>query len=238
MRTSDSTATIAPALTKALKALPAVTKDAANPHFKSRYLSLDGLLSAVREPLLANGIAVLQSADQSDDAALGVTTRLQHVSGEWIEGTVRMPLEKPTPQAAGSAITYGRRYGLEALLGITGTEDDDGNAATANQHNVVDTRPARRPEVRVSTPPTAPRLPPPVEMTTGQKVPSAAPSCPVCGGKMWDNRESKKNPKAPDYKCRDKSCEGLYWPGEWPPKESLEDMPAALVAEDADGMPF
>lgn len=29
---------------------------------------------------------------------------------------------------------------------------------------------------------------------------------------MWDNRENKKNPRAPDYKCRDKSCEGVIWP--------------------------
>ena len=29
---------------------------------------------------------------------------------------------------------------------------------------------------------------------------------------MWDNRETKKNPKAPDYKCRDKACDGVIWP--------------------------
>ena len=38
------------------------------------------------------------------------------------------------------------------------------------------------------------------------------PACPKCGGKMWDNRLSKRNPKAPDYKCRDRSCEGVVWP--------------------------
>ena len=44
------------------------------------------------------------------------------------------------------------------------------------------------------------------------------PKCPKCAGTMWDNREGKRNPKAPDYKCKDKKCEGAYWPGEWPPK--------------------
>ena len=29
---------------------------------------------------------------------------------------------------------------------------------------------------------------------------------------MWDNRLSKRNPKAPDYKCRDRSCDGVIWP--------------------------
>ena len=32
------------------------------------------------------------------------------------------------------------------------------------------------------------------------------PSCPKCNGAMWDNREGKKNPKSPDFRCKDKSC--------------------------------
>ena len=31
---------------------------------------------------------------------------------------------------------------------------------------------------------------------------------------MWDNRLSKRNPKAPDFKCRDRSCDGVLWPGQ------------------------
>lgn len=41
---------------------------------------------------------------------------------------------------------------------------------------------------------------------------SAEPSCPRCGGRMWDNRLSKRNPKAPDYKCRARGCDGVLWP--------------------------
>lgn len=29
---------------------------------------------------------------------------------------------------------------------------------------------------------------------------------------MWDNRAVKKNPRAPDFKCKDKGCEGVIWP--------------------------
>lgn len=47
--------------------------------------------------------------------------------------------------------------------------------------------------------------------------------CPVCSGRMWDNRESKTNPRAPDFKCRKKQCEGQYWPGEWPPVVAATD---------------
>jgi hypothetical protein len=38
------------------------------------------------------------------------------------------------------------------------------------------------------------------------------PACPKCGGRMWDNRIGKRNPKAPDFKCRDRSCDGVIWP--------------------------
>jgi len=37
------------------------------------------------------------------------------------------------------------------------------------------------------------------------------PQCPKCGGKCWDNREIKRNPKQPDWKCKDKNCNGAVW---------------------------
>jgi hypothetical protein len=46
---------------------------------------------------------------------------------------------------------------------------------------------------------------------TGPRA-SDEPSCPKCGGRMWDNRATKRNPRAPDYKCRDRSCDGVIWP--------------------------
>jgi hypothetical protein len=49
------------------------------------------------------------------------------------------------------------------------------------------------------------------------------PSCPKCGGRMWDNRLSKRNPKAPDYKCRNRSCDGVIWPD----KAALETAESA-----------
>jgi hypothetical protein len=40
----------------------------------------------------------------------------------------------------------------------------------------------------------------------------ATPACPTCGGEMWDNRAAKKNPRAPDFKCKTAGCEGVIWP--------------------------
>ena len=53
----------------------------------------------------------------------------------------------------------------------------------------------------------------PVDPTaSADSAPTAAPPCPKCGGEMWDNRESKRNPKAPDFKCKDRGCDGVIWP--------------------------
>ena len=35
--------------------------------------------------------------------------------------------------------------------------------------------------------------------------------CPICNGPMWDNRINKKNPKGPDWKCKDKQCAHAVW---------------------------
>ena len=45
-----------------------------------------------------------------------------------------------------------------------------------------------------------------------EETTDSLPSCPKCGGRVWDNRASKRNPKAPDFKCRDRSCDGVIWP--------------------------
>jgi hypothetical protein len=56
---------------------------------------------------------------------------------------------------------------------------------------------------------TAQVLPPaPASMLTDMET----ASCPKCGGRMWDNRLTKRNPKAPDYKCQNRSCDGVIWP--------------------------
>lgn len=54
-----------------------------------------------------------------------------------------------------------------------------------------------------------------------------AVSCPKCGGRMWDNRLTKRNPKAPDYKCRDRTCDGVVWP----PKSGQQPSAASADAE-------
>ena len=49
-----------------------------------------------------------------------------------------------------------------------------------------------------------------------ESVADDLPSCPKCGGRVWDNRVTKRNPKAPDFKCRDRACDGVIWPSRAP----------------------
>ena len=64
-----------------------------------------------------------------------------------------------------------------------------------------------------------------------------APSCPKCQGPMWDNREGKRNPKAPDFKCRDKSCDGVIWPPRTANAGAAAGAAAGATAAVADGSP-
>ena len=118
-------------LPKAQAALGPVFKNATNPHFKSKYAGLDAVVEAVLPPLNANGFAVIQHPT-GNGALVKVTTMLVHTSGQWMRSTLPLRPVKNDPQGVGSAITYGRRYGLMALAGVA-PEDDDGNAASQQQ---------------------------------------------------------------------------------------------------------
>ena len=55
----------------------------------------------------------------------------------------------------------------------------------------------------------------------GDAAPEQSPACPKCAGQMWDNRETKRNPKAPDYKCKTDGCDGIIWPPREPGSVSV-----------------
>jgi len=127
MLTSESITKIMPAFIKAQANFAPALKSATNPHFKSKYVALDGVIDAVAEPLRAQGIAIMQQTDIVDARTI-LVTRLIHESGEWIASRYPVHPVKADPQGEGSALTYARRYALMALVGIA-PEDDDGNAA-------------------------------------------------------------------------------------------------------------
>lgn len=130
MNHCETITAIAAALVKAQSEMPSVTKDRTNPAFKFRYATLDAILETVKPVLAANGLAIFQSGGDSPPGSVTVETMLLHSSGEWIMSTVTLPLGKNDAQGVGSALTYGRRYGLSAALSLAADEDDDANAAS------------------------------------------------------------------------------------------------------------
>lgn len=127
MLTSDIITTIMPAFIKAQANFDKARKTATNPHFKSKYVALDGVIDAVADALRAEGIAIMQMTDIEDGRTV-LNSRLIHESGEWLGSRYPVHPVKADPQGEGSALTYARRYALMALVGIA-PEDDDGNAA-------------------------------------------------------------------------------------------------------------
>lgn len=127
------------AVIAAKKKMGTLVKDATNPHFRSKYADLASLID-VTEPLLDEGVMPMQFPGNycKERSSIALTTLLAHTSGQWIRARMEIPMVKPTPQDAGSGITYARRYALGACLNIAAKdEDDDGETAMARKPAVT-----------------------------------------------------------------------------------------------------
>ena len=98
---------------------------------KSKYADLSSVVQAIKEPFANHGLSYVQFPVE-DGGRVGIETILMHESGEWLSNSFTVQLTKQDAQGAGSAITYCRRYGLQAVAGIP-SEDDDGNAASKSK---------------------------------------------------------------------------------------------------------
>lgn len=135
MKKSESIKNLAVALAKFQKEVKNPVNTAVNPYFNSKYAPLNDILTDIRPLLSKHGLSVIQSPG-GDGNLISITTLLMHESGEWIEfDPLVLKADKATAQGAGSAITYGRRYTLSAILGISSEDDDDGNYASHDNGN-------------------------------------------------------------------------------------------------------
>lgn len=115
------------AFLKAQPNIEAAIKDSKNPHFKSNYADINSVIEACKEHLNAVGITIMQPMGGDADGRMWVKTLLTHAnSGQYVESKMYIP-KTDNVQAVGSAITYGRRYTLQALCLLT-AEDDDGES--------------------------------------------------------------------------------------------------------------
>ena len=125
---SDSIDKLAQALSKAQSEMKGAEKKSVNPFFNSGYADLHTVIESSIPHLTKYGLSVIQG-NEGKPGEFYVTTMLLHESGQWIKSKLKMPVEKATAQSIGSTITYGRRYGLSAMVGIA-QYDDDGNAVS------------------------------------------------------------------------------------------------------------
>jgi hypothetical protein len=119
------------------KEIGAISKDAENPFFKSKYFDINSLLEQVKPVLNKHGVILLQGLTNIEGKAALSTKLIDCDNKEAVESVVPLP-ELMDPQKMGSAITYYRRYALQSLLALQ-AEDDDGNSASvASKEAVVD----------------------------------------------------------------------------------------------------
>ena len=162
MQQSNTIAEISKALSKAQGECSAATKDAANPFFKSKYADLGEIISVLKKPLTNNGLSIVQMTD-FDNSGVWITTQINHASGEWINGKYPVNPTDGKPQSLGSAITYAKRYALQAAM-LVPSEDDDGNYAQQNHR-----QPHRSPVAALAPPSTG-------ETPSGQVPAHSAPT--------------------------------------------------------------
>lgn len=123
--------TLSAAMALAFAEIEKATKDAVNPHFKSKYADLGAVIEAIKPPLVKHGLFFTQRCGPST-GGVTVETVLHHAGGEEMSlGALFVPANKQDAQGFGSALTYARRYSLMTAFGVP-AEDDDGNAAVAS----------------------------------------------------------------------------------------------------------
>lgn len=116
------------ALAKAQAKLKAVPFDSKNPHFNNEFASLTAIQDATRNPLAKQGLTILQILE-TIDGDYWLHTILGHASGQSIKSSIKLLMARNDMQSLGSATTYAKRYAWQAIIGVSGDQDDDGNAA-------------------------------------------------------------------------------------------------------------
>ena len=153
----------------------------------------------------------------------GIAHELYSYEQNWVQmdgdGKYARPTEDP-------AVAYARRYGRPRAVAAAAVDTSTAVPADREAELPITEEPVSMP---VATGPLA----------------SDEPGCPKCGGRMWDNRLTKRNPKAPDYKCRDRSCDGVIWPpkaGKAEKGDTVEKTekaePLKALSEETEEIPF
>ena len=182
-----------------LPTLPGADEDTQAASFKARLQ----ILGVIREDVGTGRDYKSAATDAFKRAAVrfGIANELYDYEQNWVQVDGDSKYAKPLedPQTA-----YNRRYaGRQNVVGVNPA------SVSANAATLAVGAPTVAPVEQV-----APKAAPVAAADVVSPFPTAedTPPCPKCGGRMWDNRVGKRNPKAPDFKCRDRGCDGVIWP--------------------------
>jgi len=131
--------------------------------YSYKYADLADIQRAIAPVLADCGLSVTFDTEQ-DEGGYVIVAKVHHRGGHSERTTFRVPVDGGTrmnsAQAAGSALTYGRRYALCAALGIVTAEDDDDAQGACNA-----APPPARPATAATPPAAAPSRHPPAPGT-------------------------------------------------------------------------
>ena len=170
MKMSETVSNLGKSLVAFNGEIQKIAHDGRNPQFRSKYVTLDALIEATKPILQKHGLSVLQIPLSGEQDQVGVKSLLLHESGEFIESeplfmTPQRMLKggeyvvAKDAQAAGSTISYLRRYSYQAILNLSTGEDDDGESAVGRgsdsaRENTTESstdRPSRRERTETPT---------------------------------------------------------------------------------------
>lgn len=133
MKLSDSTDKLFAAIAKAQAELGKAKEDGKNPHFRSKYATLESVRDVVVPVFAKHGLSITQHPGL-DGECVTMTSVVGHSSGQWMMSTASVPMgRKQDAHAYGSCCTYLRRYAMAAIASAVTGEDDDGNAAVESR---------------------------------------------------------------------------------------------------------
>jgi len=122
-------------LYKVQKEMGAIRKDSTNPFYNSKYTNINSLIKQLVPILEKHNLLLLQPISEGNQYSKIVDVD----NGNCVESSLSLPVDLDA-QKIGSAITYYRRYTLQALLGLQ-AEDDDGNLATSGHTTKLNEKP-------------------------------------------------------------------------------------------------
>ena len=196
------------------------------------------ILGVIREDVGTGRDYKAAATDAFKRAAVrfGIAHELYGYEQNWVpmdsDGRNAKPLEDP-------GVVYARRFGPANGASLPAEPMAAEPPAEATDTPARPQGSAKR--ARQSAAATAKEPPADVPVEAVVLEAAGTPTCPKCGGRMWDNRLSKRNPKAPDFKCRDRSCDGVIWPtrpGASASPQAAKPADAAGSADTLDASPL